>query len=103
VLRGLQDRGLVTRPGTALHGRARPVELTPDGREAQRAGSRAVRRVERRMLTPLSPRESERLRKDLASCVDALAGGAATSPSPGGAADRTAPVAGLSSARADPA
>jgi DNA-binding MarR family transcriptional regulator len=101
VLRGLQDRGLVTRPGTAPHGRARPVELTPDGREAQRAGSRAVRRVELRMLTPLSPPESERLRKDLASCVDALAGGTATSPSPGRAADHTAPVAAHPSARSD--
>ncbi len=89
VLRGLQDRGLVTRPRTAPHGRARPVELTPAGREVQRAGSREVRRVEERMLTPLSPPERERLRADLASCVDALAGEGATSPSPGRAADRT--------------
>ena len=33
VLRGLQDRGLVTRPATAPHGRALPTELTPAGRK----------------------------------------------------------------------
>ncbi len=89
VLRGLQDRGLVTRPRTAPHGRALPVELTPAGHEVRRAGSRAVRRVDQRMLAPLAPHDRERLRADLRSCVDALAGGAAD-PSPGHAADDAA-------------
>ncbi|WP_394768592.1 MarR family winged helix-turn-helix transcriptional regulator, partial [Lacisediminihabitans sp.] len=33
VLRGLQERGLVTRPETALQGRALPTKLTAAGRE----------------------------------------------------------------------
>jgi DNA-binding MarR family transcriptional regulator len=74
VLRGLQDRGLVTRPPTAPHGRARPTELTATGRELQGAASRAVRRVEQRMLARLSGDGRDRLRRDLASCVDALTG-----------------------------
>src|SRR5215211_7648005 len=39
VLRGLQDRGLVSRPDTAPQGRARPTELTPAGRAALRTAS----------------------------------------------------------------
>lgn len=73
VLRGLQDRGLVARPPTAPHGRARPTELTPAGSELRVLGSRSVRRVEQRMLAPLSADGRERLRNDLSSCVEALA------------------------------
>ena len=72
VLRGLQERGLVTRPVTAPHGRARPTELTPEGRDLQRAASRVVRGVEQRMLAGLTPDRQRRLRDDLASCAVAL-------------------------------
>lgn len=74
VLRGLQDRGLVTRPATAPHGRALPTELTDAGRERLRDASTAVRHVERTMLAGLTPHDTDRLRHDLASCVDALSG-----------------------------
>lgn len=72
VLRGLQDRGLVTRPTTAAHGRARPTELTLAGREQLCAASSVVGAIEARMLSPLTPRQQQRLRDDLAVCAAAL-------------------------------
>ena len=72
VLRGLQDRGLVTRPATAPRGRALPTELTVSGREHLQAASAAVRAVERRMLAPLPDTHQCRLRDDLAACTAAL-------------------------------
>lgn len=74
VLRGLQERGLLTRPPTADHGRALPTELTPDGRRALRAASVAVADVERQMLTPLAPAQQRQLREHLAACAAALTG-----------------------------
>lgn len=73
VLRGLQDRGLVTRPATAPQGRALPSTLTPAGRAQLRAASGVVRAVEERMLAPFSPAQQGRLLHDLAACTDALA------------------------------
>ncbi len=72
VLRGLQDRGLLTRPATAPRGRALPTQLTPAGRERLHGASTVVRAVERQMLTALSPADQRRLRSDLASCAVAL-------------------------------
>jgi DNA-binding MarR family transcriptional regulator len=72
VLRGLQNRDLVTRATTAPHGRALPTQLTADGRERLRAASTAVRVVEKRMLTLLDPDAQHRLRDDLAACTAAL-------------------------------
>ncbi|RJK94849.1 MarR family winged helix-turn-helix transcriptional regulator [Vallicoccus soli] len=74
VLRGLQERGLVTRPAAAPHGRALPTRLTPRGEELLLAASTAVRSVERRMLAPLDGDRQRRLRDDLAACAAALAG-----------------------------
>lgn len=73
VVRGLQDRGLVTRPATASHGRALPTRLTTKGRRVLRAASTAVAHVEQQMLAPLSAGVQERLRRDLTACIDALA------------------------------
>ncbi|MFD6066418.1 MarR family winged helix-turn-helix transcriptional regulator [Amycolatopsis lurida] len=73
VLRGLQDRGLITRPTTAPQGRALPSTLTPAGRERLRAASGVVRAVQDRMLTPFSADQRDRLLHDLAACADALA------------------------------
>lgn len=72
VLRGLQDRGLLSRPTTAAHGRARPSELTDTGRARLRAASIAVRAVEKRMLSELSADDQQRLLGDLATCATAL-------------------------------
>lgn len=73
VLRGLQDRGLVTRAATAPKGRALPTELTPEGRRQLHAASVAVRAVEKRMLVPFSQAHQQRLLRDLDACVTALA------------------------------
>lgn len=72
VLRGLQDRGLLTRPERAPRGRALPTRLTSPGQEKLRAASVAVRTVERQMFSPLSAEEQCRLRNDLAVCVAAI-------------------------------
>ncbi|WP_328334689.1 MarR family transcriptional regulator [Kribbella sp. NBC_00382] len=72
VLRGLQDRGLITRPTTAPHGRALPTELTPAGRKQLKAASTAVRAVEARMLAPFSPSRQKHLLGDLQTCIQAL-------------------------------
>ena len=72
VLGGLQDRGLVSRPDTAPHGRALPTTLTAAGRRQLRTASTAVRGVEQRMLSNLSPAAQRRLREDLAACAAAL-------------------------------
>lgn len=73
VLRGLQDRGLVTRPAAAPHGRALPSQLTPSGHRQLLTASAAVRAVERQMLTSFAPARQERLCRDLHACVTALA------------------------------
>ncbi|MEU6712864.1 MarR family transcriptional regulator [Nonomuraea sp. NPDC046802] len=65
VLRRLQERGLLTRPDHAAHGRALPTKLTRAGQEAQRAASVAVRAVEQQLFSPLSPEQQRRLRDDL--------------------------------------
>ncbi|MFC3449269.1 MarR family winged helix-turn-helix transcriptional regulator [Amycolatopsis speibonae] len=72
VLRGLQDRGLVTRPTTAPQGRALPSTLTPAGRALLHAASGLVRAVEKRMLEPFPAADQDRLLHDLAACTDAL-------------------------------
>ncbi|QNE16588.1 MarR family transcriptional regulator [Kribbella qitaiheensis] len=72
VLRGLQDRGLITRPATAPHGRALPSQLTSAGRKQLRAASAAVRAVEQRMLAPFSAPQQDRLLNDLVACIEAL-------------------------------
>jgi DNA-binding MarR family transcriptional regulator len=74
VLRGLQERGLVTRPATAPRGRARPTALTAAGQELRRSGSQAVAGVERRMVAALPTERRHRLLDDLRRCVDALGG-----------------------------
>ncbi len=69
VIRGLQDRSLITRSDVADHGRARPMNLTTTGRHLLQAASIAVRTVERQMFSPLTGREQTRLRRDLAACA----------------------------------
>lgn len=74
VLQGLQQRGLLTRPAVAGHGKALPTELTAAGRDQVRAASVAVRAVEKQMLAPLTPSAQRRLCQDLALCAAALNG-----------------------------
>jgi DNA-binding MarR family transcriptional regulator len=66
VLRRLQERGLLTRPDHADHGRALPTKLTRAGQATLRKASVAVRAVEQQLFSPLSPAQQRRLRDDLA-------------------------------------
>ncbi|WP_432829212.1 MarR family winged helix-turn-helix transcriptional regulator [Dactylosporangium sp. CA-092794] len=72
VLKGLERRGLLTRPAAPAHGKALPTELTPAGREQLAAANEVVGAVERRMLSALTPAAERRLCADLTACVDAL-------------------------------
>lgn len=72
VLRGLRERGLVTRPDTAPYGRALPSQLTDTGRRQLHAASAAVYAVEQQMLSALTPEQQRRLCNDLAACAAAL-------------------------------
>lgn len=73
VLRGLQDRGLVTRPETAPLGRALPTKLTAEGRERLNAANAVARSVEKRMLAAVPEKRRARFRGDLAACAAVLA------------------------------
>lgn len=74
VLRGLQRRGLLSRPAVAQRGRALPSRLTRDGARALRDATEAVRVVEERMLAPLGAASRASLRECLAACAAALTG-----------------------------
>lgn len=69
VLRRLQERELLVRPGQAPHGRALPTELTDAGRKVLREASAAALAVEKELFSPLSEERQRRLREDLEECV----------------------------------
>ena len=69
VLRGLEERGLVTRPSTAPHGRELPTELTSTGRKHLEAASAAVLAVQTRMCAGLSADQQHVLLESLAACI----------------------------------
>ena len=69
VLRGLEERGLVTRPAAAPHGRELPTALTQAGRDHLNAASAAVHGVERKMCAELTPARQQALLETLAACV----------------------------------
>ena len=66
VLRGLQDRGLVTRPATVAAGRSLPAELTKDGVALLVDVDPGVRDAERKVLAPLSEQDRRHFRRLLA-------------------------------------
>jgi DNA-binding MarR family transcriptional regulator len=72
VLKGLEDRGLLTRPALPAHGKALPTELTAAGSERLLAAGEALRAVEGRMLAALTPSAQRRLCADLAAIAAAL-------------------------------
>jgi len=69
VVRGLQDRGLVTRPATVASGRSLPTELTREGTELLRRTDSGVQEAERRVLAPLSEQDRRNFRRLLAELV----------------------------------
>jgi DNA-binding MarR family transcriptional regulator len=54
VLRGLVERGLVTRPATVASGRSLPAQLTAAGRELLKHTDSGVRAAERRVMADLT-------------------------------------------------
>ncbi|MCF4121504.1 MarR family transcriptional regulator [Antribacter sp. KLBMP9083] len=80
VLRGLEKRGLLTRPTTAATGRARPAELTEAGRELHHQASVLVRAVEQQMLSALTAAQEDSLRSGLHECITGLADPDANGP-----------------------
>lgn len=72
LLQTLEQDGSVTRPAEARVGRVLPAELTPLGRERLEAASTAVRAVEDRMVSGMTPQEQESARSALRSMIAAL-------------------------------
>lgn len=72
VLRGLITAGLVQRPESVEHGRARPATLSPAGTRALSRARRAILVIEKVMLAPLSEQRAARLLIDLSTLTDAL-------------------------------
>jgi DNA-binding MarR family transcriptional regulator len=67
VLRGLEDRGLVTRPATVSSGRSLPAQLTRDGEELLKRTDAGVRAAEDRLTANLSKQERRDFRRTLAA------------------------------------
>ncbi|MFI9025461.1 MarR family winged helix-turn-helix transcriptional regulator [Streptomyces sp. NPDC053560] len=72
VLRGLQDAGLIARPDTADHGRARPARLTEEGHTRLAAVQSAVYAVEQRMVDAIPQDRMAALLADLDHIAAAL-------------------------------
>ena len=69
VLRGLQDRGAVTRPASVSSGRALPAQLSTDGAALLSRAEAAVQAAEDRVLIHLTKREQRELKRLLASAT----------------------------------
>ena len=72
LLQSLERDGLVTRPAEAQVGRALPAQLTPLGRRQLASASVAVRSVEERMLSDLSPADRIEAQRILTSFIASL-------------------------------
>ena len=67
VLRGLQDRGLVTRPASVPSGRSLPAQLTREGEELVKRTDVGVRAAERRLMANLTDVECYEFKRTLAA------------------------------------
>lgn len=65
VVRGLQDRGLVTRPATVPAGRSLPAELTREGRALLERTNKGIHEAEQHVLASLSEHDQRELRRIL--------------------------------------
>ncbi|GAA1858580.1 MarR family transcriptional regulator [Brevibacterium marinum] len=72
LLRGLQERGLVTRPTKASTGRALPTTLTPDGEDALDQAVSHVERISALMVSALDDEQKNNLGEALDLCIGAL-------------------------------
>jgi DNA-binding MarR family transcriptional regulator len=67
VLRGLEDRGLVTRPASVSSGRSLPAQLTREGEELLKRTDAGVRAAERRLMADLTDEERYEFKRLLAA------------------------------------
>jgi DNA-binding MarR family transcriptional regulator len=67
VLRGLEDRGLVSRPASVSSGRSLPALLTRDGEELLKRTDAGVRAAEDRLMANLTAEQRDEFRHTLAS------------------------------------
>nr|WP_201470309.1 MarR family transcriptional regulator [Microbacterium hydrocarbonoxydans] len=72
LLQSLEREGFVSRADEAPVGKALPTSLTPKGRKSLAAATAAVRSVEVRMLTGMTPEEQSAALRALRSMVDSL-------------------------------
>lgn len=67
VLRGLEERGLVTRPATVPSGRSLPAQLTREGQELLKRTDSGVRGAERKLMTNLTEKQRREFKRILAA------------------------------------
>ena len=72
LLRGLQERGLITRPAKADSGRVLPTRLTSAGIEALDQAVSRVEVVTARMVSPLDEETRTMVTEALGQCITAL-------------------------------
>jgi DNA-binding MarR family transcriptional regulator len=75
LLQGLERDGYVSRPAEAAVGKVLPARLTPRGRQSLAAATAAVRSVQLRMLSGLTPAERSAAFAALQSMTRALRAG----------------------------
>lgn len=63
VLRGLQDRGIVSRPTTVSSGRALPAQLTVKGKALLKRAEAAVRTADERVLAHLTAEQRREIKR----------------------------------------
>jgi DNA-binding MarR family transcriptional regulator len=67
VLRGLEDRGLVSRPASVSSGRSLPAQLTRDGEALLTRTDAGVRAAEDRLMVDLTDKERGEFKRILAA------------------------------------
>jgi DNA-binding MarR family transcriptional regulator len=65
VLRGLEGRGLVTRPSAVASGRSLPAQLTREGEELLKRSDSGVRAAERRLMAGLTAEQRREFKRIL--------------------------------------
>ena len=67
VLRGLEQRGLVTRPASVASGRSLPAQLTREGEELLKRTDSGVRAAERKLMAHLTAEQRREFKRVLVS------------------------------------
>jgi DNA-binding MarR family transcriptional regulator len=65
VLRGLEERGLVTRPASVASGRSLPAQLTREGEDLLKRTDAGVRAAENRLMVNMTDAERDQFKRTL--------------------------------------